>query len=254
VFVWSHQKGSLVMTTWNKFLASVQRRIEALHSVGCPDIYFRGHACSDWSLEPGLARHRRLNQRFSNEFTEQRLFWSFRMRGAHLLPATANGWTTLFYMQHFGLPTRLLDWSTSFASALYFCIAEGRAESPCVWILDPYHLNRSVSKSDDVKNISVSHDIDYVEFMDLQYKPPGAIATEGDSSLERIRSQAGSFTLHSDLSQPLEHLCPSSLSKHELSVDQIPKAEKYLELAGVDDFSIFPDLSGLAAKIRKREL
>lgn len=242
------------MATWNKFLSSVQRRIETLHSGGCPDIYFRGHACSDWPLEPGLARHRRVNEKFSDEFTEQRLFWSFRMRGAHLLPATANGWTTLFYMQHFGLPTRLLDWSTSFASALYFGIAGGKAASPCIWILDPYHLNSRTAKSEDVKNISVSHDIDYVEFMALKEKPPGAIATEGDSSLERIRSQAGSFTLHSDLIRPLEQLCPTALTKHELNADQIPKAQKYLELAGVDDFSIFPDLSGLATKIRKREL
>ncbi|MCZ8073963.1 MAG: FRG domain-containing protein [Paucibacter sp.] len=242
------------MASWSKFLASVQRRVEALHSAGCPDIYFRGHACADWLLEPGLARHRRFNKNYSEEFTEQRLFWSFRMRGAHLLPTAANGWTTLFYMQHFGLPTRLLDWSTSFASALYFGIADGKAKSPCIWILDPYHLNNRFSNSDDVKNISVSHEIDYIQFMELAEKPFGAIATEGDSSLERIRSQAGSFTLHSDLGHPLEQLCPSAITKHVLDVDHIPKAEKYLELAGVDDFSIFPDLSGLAAKIRKREL
>jgi hypothetical protein len=157
-------------------------------------------------------------------------------------------------MQHFGLPTRLLDWSSSFASALYFAIADGKAETPCVWILDPYRLNRHTADSDDVKNISVSHDADYVAFMDLSAKPSGAIATEGDSSLERIRSQSGSFTLHSELGRALEEICPAALSKHELSADQIPKALRYLELAGVDDFSIFPDLSGLATRIRKREL
>ena len=240
------------MNAWQVFLNGVNKRIASMRSMSTPDPYFRGHADRTWKLEPGLSRHKRTNPRFTS-ITEDRLYWSFRMRGSHLLPQNSSGWTVLFYMQHYGLPTRLLDWSTNFANALFFAI-EGSCNSPCVWILDPYALNLKSNLSKSISNINVSNTMDYANWLDTDSKPEGAVATEGDSSVDRIRSQGGAFTLHGDLDTSLEDLYPNTLTCHELPQKAIPAARQFLELAGVNDSTIFPDLSGLSTHLKKREL
>ena len=240
------------MSAWQEFLQSIQSRLAALKSADCADPYFRGHASRNWMLEPGLARHCRDNPRF-NPNKEARLYWAFRMRGSHLLPNGISEWTVLYYMQHFGIPTRLLDWTTSFATALYFAIRH-KPESPCVWILDPYSLNNQTQGVRSISNMNVSFKMDYIQFLNLASKPLGALATDGDSSVERIKSQGGCFTVHGDLSVPLDRTYPATVTCHELPMAAVAEARLFLELAGANEYSIFPDLSGLAKDINSKEL
>src|SRR5205823_4830121 len=50
----------------------------------------------------------------------------------------------LFLAQHFGVPTRLLDWTQGALIALYFALLEEKADKPrpIVWMLNPTQLNR----------------------------------------------------------------------------------------------------------------
>lgn len=49
-------------------------------------------------------------------------------------------WLTL--MQHYGLPTRILDWSTNLAVALYFCCNADAEADAAFFALDPHLLLR----------------------------------------------------------------------------------------------------------------
>ena len=102
--------------------------------------------------------------------------------------------------------------------------------------------------------MNVSFKMDYIQFLNLASKPLGALATDGDSSVERIKSQGGCFTVHGDLSVPLDRTYPATVTCHELPMAAVAEARLFLELAGANEYSIFPDLSGLAKDINSKEL
>jgi hypothetical protein len=236
------------MNSWQTFMHEIQIHLKTLKAANCTEPYFRGHASEEWLLQPSLSRE--LSSPRFNENKEARLFWDFRMKGSHLLPSSMSEWTTLYYMQHYGLPTRLLDWTNCLATAVYFAISENPV-SPCVWILDPYRLN-SLTIGRKISSLNNSFQKDYLSFLEMRL--PGAIAVLGDSSIHRIHAQQGAFTVHGDLTLPLEKFAPEAVKAFKIPLDALDDAYLFLELAGTDAFSIFPDLAGLAKAIRRKEL
>jgi FRG domain len=109
------------------------------------DPWFRGQADARWRLSPGVFRYD-----VAGEENDLRI--EFRRRGLQLLseraPEDEGGW--YFLMQHYGAPTRLLDWTDSALVALFFALNSNAAGRPAVaanavvWMLDPWRLNEIV--------------------------------------------------------------------------------------------------------------
>lgn len=94
--------------------------------------YYRGQADYSWDITPGLARNRSIKYIDNLLLIENKLIKQFEMYIQHnkltkLIPIV-NGsyhksWIYLMVAQHYGLPTRLLDFSFDKFTALEFGVA-----------------------------------------------------------------------------------------------------------------------------------
>lgn len=91
-------------------------------------LWFRGLPRSDYALVPKIMRDGKLVEQVFER--ERRLLTRFRQRSMAYWPAGygQNDWDHLFAMQHFGMPTRLLDWSENVFVAAHFALSGGQVD------------------------------------------------------------------------------------------------------------------------------
>src|SRR6185436_478407 len=107
-------------------------------------LWFRGHANKDWELKPGLHRLEDDAPGMGDEYySEAQLMETFKLRApTYLERQPSTDWEWLFLMQHYGLRTRLLDWTESSLIALYFAVRDNMGDvDGCVWVMSPWWLN-----------------------------------------------------------------------------------------------------------------
>ena len=228
------------MSAWTD---TYEQIVETIDKAKTDSLFYRGHYRANWTLLPGLARAT------SAEEIEDNLYFDFVIRAGELLPRHNDSWSNFFAMQHHGIPTRLLDWTETFGVALYFALKGGKGNA-AIWILDPFALNEA---SINLPNILNPNELPgtYDEYYISKTKPlhGRVIAISPLRHDPRVFSQRAGFTLHDDLKTPLEKAFPSAVTKIVIPAAARREAATYLKLAGISEFSLFPDLDGLAREI-----
>jgi hypothetical protein len=164
-------------------------------------------------------------------------------------------------MRHHELPTRLLDWTGNFAVALYFAL-NGDVNSPCIWILDPFELNRksvgnrgilTVGHSEigyDYESLFLLHNQKRGEELVEPFQNP--IAIYPIKSNPRLLAQDGFFTVQGTNIKPLNKIYRNCIKRFDIPKTSISEARRFLKLANMNDFTLFPDLNGLSKHLRKK--
>jgi hypothetical protein len=158
-----------------------------------------------------------------------------------------DDWDYLTLGQHFGLPTRLLDWSYNALTALWFAVSshvEGHGPAQLagiVWMLP-------TAEDDFVTELSDTHPFEVPETKIFR---PRLIK-------QRINNQSGVFSIHS--SNDILDKCllndnrryQKKLVKIKIPPKRIPDLQNDLNTLGVNAFSIFPELEGLCSYLQWR--
>lgn len=251
-------------------ISSVQEAIDlavAYSSEGC---WWRGVPDSRFGLVPSAFREGWAR------FQEEQRFIHFRREARTRHPNCPrdhedSAW--LFLAQHFGLPTRLLDWSRSVLIALFFAVEVdlGPAD-PGLWVLRPGRLNghfvgratifspRSTVQANDQMAKSVHNVADGFSMRHMIAESANAELRATEAALAlfpdeidlRMQLQQSTFTVHGT-AEPLEDMVEDDIVR----MIRIPKENREairatLGALGIRRSTLFPDLDNLARDISDR--
>lgn len=207
--------------------------------------YFRGHSSADFTLTPGLFRLD-ITDTYSNwETVESYLINSFKREAPpHLsiIPDSDIDWLTL--AQHHGLPTRLLDWTTSPLIALYFAVEDSMNKKDahvwCYGILSVNNCHPSSTWLERTTNTGIESRI-----LTPQHISP------------RITNQGGCFTIHERPQNgnkfiPFDQQSRNNDFLKKIVINSKDKLTILNELYnfGIHRGFIYPGLDGLSQKIK----
>lgn len=218
-------------------------------------LWYRGEENAALTLVPSIQRsQKRLD-------AERYIANDFYIRAKQILknpPAKHNyaGWVSL--MQHYGLPTRMLDWSQSPLIATFFATEtyqEATDIDACVWVLNPELLNEKEGFGRCVYPIDAdtTQEMLLPAFKHAHHNPDlrGKIlaCSSTDNNL-RMYVQQSNFTVHNSL-DCLEDIC----DEHMLYKIIIPKVRKEyfignLRVFGITEGSVYPDLDHISNDLK----
>ncbi len=232
-------------TEFNNKIAKARKRLGCERS----GAWYRGHGDNSWSLLPTLLRSKAGIEK------EQNLYYQYISRGGSLIETGASSWEILSSMRHHGVATRLLDWTESFAVALAFALKSHK--KPCIWITNPYRLNKYSLGGNWVLNLELDAKLHYDRSFILPneewpYEMPVAIDSPWRNT--RLSAQKGYFTLHGKDNRPLNVQKKEIAIKVDIPLKALPRCYHFLEKSGVNEFTLFPDLDGLARWLNEKYL
>lgn len=238
----------LTSNEWIAFLQNIKKAKEELNNP--KTIWFRGQGSSNHYLLPSLLRYK------NGLELEQNSFHKFRRFADKVFQNKESEWETLFDMQHYGIPTRLIDWTETLGIALFFAAYNNRVfksgGDAAIYLLNPYELNKEsgIDKIYRVPYDEKEYSYSGIYWHKKPFKAAGPIAIEPIFRNDRIIAQRGMFTVHHDNIKPIEDDFPKAIRKVILPNSAIPSALEFLEIANIDEFSVFPDLSGVAGYMK----
>jgi hypothetical protein len=222
---------------------------------------FRGQTV-DEPLRPSVFRNEKHSRGESN------LLIAFRNQAPPRCPVTPSwdnkpAWMTL--AQHYGVPTRLLDWTASPLAAAFFAVWEEKHDDKdgVIWALDPAIMNKRCAGKFRGRAVATLITMDSFPAIDLvndafeeRQSRPLAVAISPAHCDLRMLVQQAYFTIHGN-NRPLEELYVEAdgVTQPHLQRYVVPACSKaclrdQLDQAGVKRASLFPDLSALAAYLR----
>jgi len=222
----------------SEFVKELETRIDGKFRI----ILFRGQNV-DKALIPKIARHL---FKQSREKDEIRMFNEFNTKSlSHINNYPNHTLEKLTIAQHYGIPTRLLDWTENALAALYFATygdIDDEETHAVLWVLS-LERDSSFLINDLTENPFEQKELKF-------FKPTDII--------QRVTSQSGWFSVHPYRGQGyydrIETNIDESIRLNKIKIEKknIKKIRDTLESCGINEYSIFQDLDSLGRFIFKK--
>jgi hypothetical protein len=213
------------------------------------EVWWRGQPSVAYLLVPGVYRIDR------GVRAEQNLALRFRQYAQtryDKCPLHDDFCSWLFLAQHYGLPTRLLDWSESPLVSLFFAVDANSELDASLYALHPREMNRIVNGDHTLVPVTSfpANELFRGAFDDrVELKKTIAILSHELDS--RMLVQQSAFTLHGN-SDDLLKLPELERVIRTFNVPAASKGNIIAELAslGIRRRTLFPDLDSLAKDLK----
>ncbi|MCZ8230377.1 FRG domain-containing protein [Flavobacterium sp.] len=187
-----------------------------------------------------------------------------------------NSWNNYFLMQHYGLRTRLLDWTESALVAIYFAVKDDNNKDDFkIWVLDPHKLNQTTysnytsinstmiyfpqsSKKEDLyedgKLVIDEFCRKYLEMDFESNKKAFPLAIYPYLFDERMKAQKSCFTIFGNEINGLLNNSNKDMFLRSIVIDGCKKNEikKELRWLGISEESIYPGLNSNCKSIQEK--
>ena len=241
---------------------------------------FRGQGDASWVLEPSL--HRAIRARSYEDdcdIIEYRLLRAFRRGAARYLTGLPTeddlvGWLSL--MQHYGTPSRLLDFTHSIYVAAYFALIDAQREST-LWIADLDFLLKRAGITRTVGRHGIKSDWQCDanhaanNFLNRRFatalaaaeenKELGVLPVEPFQQHDRQSTQQGLFLMSLDALGTIESNLKPHLRRKDVPLRKVILRErlredglKHLREMNVTAATLFPGVDGFARSLLHSEL
>jgi hypothetical protein len=247
--------------------------IENAQTLASQSLWYRGCGSTTHQLLPSLYRHQQSRTPDQLADLERQLMTRFRQRSIPYHSRTlTDDWDALFFMQHYGVPTRLLDWTENPLIALHFALMGAtKAATPsgrltfqsdaAIWMLDPVAWNRHALRHVSFDGGVLSPGDEGIKsyrpipsFAGMHNQP---VALYGAHNSARIVAQQGVFTIFGRDIKQMEQVFKDDdfpdrcLTKIVVKRSLIARMRKSLLNHGITESVVFPDLEGLAREIKR---
>lgn len=215
----------------------------------------RGQSNINYCLLPGALR---LDSNKKLKYTRQSIAYfldQFKVNSHNYMD---NPWDVkddyewMIYAQHYGIPTRLMDFTNSHIISLMFTVESAFENNDevdgVVWFLDPLKLNNKNCSRSQMITLSKNEGINLNNCN-------GPVVVQGRKLNVRISAQNGVFVYFQDGSEPLE----TSLSDEKILRKVVIKGECKKDILvslysmGIGMTQIYPELSSVSKDILMRD-
>lgn len=196
---------------------------------------FRGQADATWPLLATLDRERTFADDTERDAFYKLLQDEFRRESFTITsspPTLPDGDAFDLLARHHGLPSPIMDWTSSLFVALHFAFAttpDPRCDDASIWVCDRNRFEFSGSG------------IDYIDNVDLLRFNPRALR------------QRGVFMRVGTAKPPLSSLLGPALTQLMIPRDCQDTVLKHLDEMLITSTSLFDDLDGAARTVRSRQ-
>jgi hypothetical protein len=236
--------------------------------------WFRG-SNTNYDIIPGQYR-----PTFRKLYGEDSTFREFKQKARGFIKRDVNSWELFFLMQHYRIPTRLLDWTENAFVALYFSLNDQTKDGvPCVWMFNPLLFNERNAPFPGPSIFVNPDSIDpkFPEWINAyhpcNFDPKMETFTDSDGKTAnitnpvamypptvdpRIVAQRSVFTLHGARRDPIDKCCENNPESKDNFIRKFVfrglcgSVLRELQCFGISREAIFPDLEGLGLELRGR--
>lgn len=237
---------------YEKIINNLQEYIEVVEEFSADFCLSRGQS-KEYPLLPGALRCDNDGKRLYSKTTVNCFMKDFKMDALMYMENPGVVVTDYDYMvlaQHYGVPTRLLDFTYSHMVSLMFAVEkafsydEEDEGNSVVWFLNPKELNGISLSRKELINIA---DCTSAEVEDKSF--PVAVAANKNN--QRIVAQNGSFVFFQQDAQALEGYPEADkyLKKIIIPHSDAKKILKSLYLLGMRFSNIYPELASISKDI-----